>query len=882
LVLTPGTRLGAYTITAQIGAGGMGQVYRATDTKLKRQVAIKILPPSLAADSDRLARFQREAEVLASLNHPNIGAIYGFENEGDVHALVLELVEGQTLAERLNGPGTNGIPLNEALAIARQIAEALDAAHERGIVHRDLKPANIALSPDGVVKVIDFGLAKPGTGAAGQAGEAGRNELTHSPTMMAPTVEGVLLGTAPYMSPEQARGKAVDKRTDIWAFGCVLYEIITGRRAFDGETSSDVIASILEREPDFSRLPAATPPHIVRLLARTLDKDPRTRLRDIGDARGELNVRSATGGAPPAGQRPSRFRERLAWAALVLVASAAAVLAGSSMRTAVAPAEVMFDVSFPPGVAADFTQLAISPDGRYLAAAPTFEGRAPIWLRPIGSAAGQTLPGTEGATFPFWSPDGKSIGFFAERKLKRIELDGEAVSIVTDVQVARGGMWQPDGAILFAPNASGPLFRVPASGGTAVAATHLEPGQNDHRAPFLLPDGRHFLYYSRGTPQVRGVYVARLDGSESRRLADADAAAVYAASGHLLFVRQGELFAQPFDADRLTLGGTAFRIAGSVAVNPGISLASLAASPSGAIAYVANGVRTSQFVWFDRTGSRIEALGQPEQTAITMPSLSPDERRVAFSRVVGGNWDIWLMDLHGAMSRLTSDPALDFSPIWSPDGQQIFFQSARGPGAPDLYFRSVVDATPEARLLTSRSDQPRAPSDVSADGRVLLYTVSTGTTSEIWSVPLSGDRTPHPFVKLNFNAADGRFSPDGHWVAYQSNESGRNEIYLQPFPGPGGRIPVSTGGGIQARWGRRSGELFYLAPDRRLTAVPVRIAPNGPAALGAPKPLFQMSTIVVAQFGQYAVSGDGQRFLVNNQSADPPTITMILNWKGKP
>ena len=642
MALTPGTRLGVYEVTALIGEGGMGQVYRAVDTQLKRQVAIKVLPPSLATDRDRLARFQREAEVLASLNHPNIGAIYGVEHEGDVQALVLELVEGQTLAEKLTSQTPEGIRLDEALAIARQIANALDAAHERGIVHRDLKPANIALSPDGVVKVLDFGLAKPGAGAE-------RDELINSPTMMAPTVEGMLLGTAPYMSPEQARGKAVDKRTDIWAFGCVLYEMLTGRRAFNGATPSDVIAAILEREPDFSLLTAATPPHIVRLLKRALDKDPKTRLRDIGDAREELNVQSMTGDAPPAGHQPSRVRERLAWAALVLVAAAIAALAGISARKLPVSTEVRFDVPFPPGVAPNFTQLAISPDGRYLAVAPTFEGRAPIWLRPIDSTAGRMLPGTEGASFPFWSPDGKSIGIFAERKLKRIDLDGEAVSIVTNA-LGRGGIWQPDGTILFAPNAIGPLFRVPASGGTAVAVTKLEPGQSDHRAPFPLPDGRHFLYYSRGTPQVRGVYVARLDGSESRRLADADAAAVYAASGHLLFVRQGELLAQPFDADRLTLGGVAAAVLGSVAVNPGVSMASLAASPSGAIAYAASGVQSAQFIWFDRTGMKIEALGQPYRTVMGMPSLSPDGRRIAFSREVGSNWDIWLMDMRGAMS----------------------------------------------------------------------------------------------------------------------------------------------------------------------------------------------------------------------------------------
>ena len=854
----------------------MGQVYRATDTRLKRQVAIKVLPPSVARDHDRLARFQREAQVLASVNHPNIGAIYGVENDGDVHALVLELVEGQTLAEKLRSQGLKGIRLDEALAIARQLADALDAAHERGIVHRDLKPANIALSPDGVVKVLDFGLAKVGTGEES-------DESANSTTMMAPTVGGMLLGTAPYMSPEQARGKAADKRTDIWAFGCVLYEMLAGRRAFDGETSSDAIAAILEREPDYSRLNASTPPHIVRLMRRMLDKDPKSRLRDIGDARAEFDATPdpRLPGPVPRTPSPPLFRERLAWSALVVAAAGAAALAVMVLRT-VPPAAsaVMFDAPFPPGLAATFAQLAVSPDGRYLAVAPTFEGRAPIWLRPIDSSAGRILPGTEGATFPFWSPDGTSIGFFAEQKLKRIEIDGEAVSIVTDAPIARGGMWEPDGTILFAPRPVGPLFRVPYTGGTAVAATTLEPGQNDHRAPFLLPDGRHFLYYSRGTAQVRGVYVARLDGSESRRLADADAAAVYA-SGHLLFVRQNELFAQPFDADRLILGsaGTAFRVAGPVAINPAISLASLAAAPAGAIAYAASNIQSGQFVWVDRTGATIEALGQPVQTPIAMASLSPDGRRIAFSRVVGGNWDIWLMDMRGAMNRFTTDPALDFSPIWSADGRQIFFQSPRvlGP-APNLYVRSVTDGTPEELLL--KSELPKLPTDVSADGRQLLYTVNTGTSSEIWSFPLAGDRTPRVFVKSLFNARDGQFSPDGKWVAYQSDESGRNEIYLQPFPGPGERIQLSPGGGTQVRWGHQSAEVFYIAADQRLNAVPVRIAANSVLSVGSPKPLFHVSAI--QQLGlQYVVSADGQRFLLNTQTADSPSITMILNWKGK-
>jgi Tol biopolymer transport system component len=619
-------------------------------------------------------------------------------------------------------------------------------------------------------------------------------------------------------------------------------------------------------------------------MARMLDKDPKTRLRDIGDARAELDARPDPR-IPNLDLRiPSAklSRERLAWSALVVAAAGAAALAVISLRSAPPVASaVMFDAPFPPGLAATFAQLAISPDGHHLAVAPTFEGRAPIWLRPIDSSAGRILPGTEGATFPFWSPDGKSIGFFSERKLKRIEIDGEAVTIVTDAPIARGGMWQPDGTILFAPNPVGPLFRVPSSGGTAVAATKLEPGQNDHRAPFLLPDGRHFLYYSRGTPQVRGVYVAKLDGSEPRRLADADAAAVFA-SGHLLFVRQSELLAQPFDADRLTLGGPAVRVAGPVAVNSGISLASLAASPASAIAYAASSVQSGQFVWVDRKGTKIEAIGQPEQTPIAMPSISPDGRRIAFSRAVGGNWDIWLMDMHGTMSRFTSDPALDMSPIWSADGRQIFFQSPRVQGpSPNLYVRSVADGTPEELLL--QSVLPKSPSAVSADGRVLLYTVNnTATSSEIWSLQLTGDHTARVFVKSSsFHASGGQFSPDGKWVAYQSDESGRNEIYLQPFPGPGERIQLSPGGGTQVRWGQRSAEAFYIAADQRLNAVPVGIAANGALSIGSPKPLFQVSAI--RQLGlQYVVSADGQRFLLNTQTADPPSITMILNWKGKP
>ena len=458
-----GSRIGPYEIVSPLGAGGMGEVYRARDTKLGRDVAIKILPPAFTADPDRRARFEREARVLASLNHPHIGAIYGFEDAGGVHALVLELVEGETLDARLRSRGS-GLGIRESLVIGRQISYALDAAHERGIVHRDLKPANIVITPEGVVKVLDFGLAK--AGQAGGAGGAGWEEgLTHSPTAIGPTIDGVLLGTAPYMSPEQARGKAVDKRTDIWAFGCVLYEMLTGRRAFGGETTSDTIAAVLEREPDWSIVPPATPAHVVRLLKRSLDKDPKTRLRDIGDARADLEEARTATDAGAVRQTPARRSIIVAWVAFAVMTAAAGALAIVAGRPAAPSSEIRFETTVPPEIPSNFAQLAVSPDGQQLAVAPAFDGRAPLWLRPLDSIAGRSLPGTEGAIFPFWSPDGRSVAFFADRKLKRITLESEAVEIVADAVIARGGTWKSDGTILYAPNLTSPIFRVPASGG---------------------------------------------------------------------------------------------------------------------------------------------------------------------------------------------------------------------------------------------------------------------------------------------------------------------------------------------------------------------------------------------------------------------------------
>jgi eukaryotic-like serine/threonine-protein kinase len=764
-----------------------------------------------------------------------------------------------------------GLPLSEALAIAGQIADALDTAHGKGIVHRDLKPANLKFTEDGQVKLLDFGLAMA---------ERDRGDLSQLATVFSTDVRDTrIVGTPAYMSPEQTRGHPVDKSADIWAFGCVLFEMLAGRPAFAGNTVSDTIVAILERSPDWSALPAETPPHIRQVLDRCLQKDPRRRWRDIADVRIALED-AVTTVSPRDPLRAARLvgRERLAWAATAIVATAAAAAIGVALRTSPVPSEVRFDVPFPTAMAADFAQLALSPDGRQLLAAPGAANPTPLWLRPLDSTSGRTLPGTEGAMFPFWSPDGKSIGFFADNKLKRFDLDSEAISILADAPNARGGAWHANGTILFAPRPIGPLSRISERGGQPVTLTRLEPGQNDHRAPFILPDGQHFLYYSRGSPLVRGVWVARLDGSEPRRLLDADAAGVYAASGHLLFVRSGELLAQPFDATKLALNGEAFRLASGVSVNPGVSLASLTASPAGPIAYGTGSIRRTQFAWFDQAGKRLESVGPADQTNLANPALSVDGSSIAFSRGVGSNLDIWIMDMRGTMSRVTTGLAFDNNPVWSPDGRTVVYES----GPANIVSRGANDGSAEQLLLADRTMV--MPSDVSHDGRVLLFSRAGELSMDLWYLSLIGDHTPHPYIEGPSHERDGQFSNDGRWVAYQSNTAGHNEIYVQPFPGPGERVQVSTGGGQQPRWAPRGTDLYYVAADQRLTRVPITFSHAG-ASVGQPVPLFRIefeNNFIARQ--QYAIAPDGQRILANaaTDAFEPAWTTVIVNWQGKP
>ena len=880
--LAPGASIGPYRIVRLLGAGGMGEVYRAHDTTLGRDVAIKILPRHFTGDPGRLARFEREARVLATLSHPNIAAIYGIEERGDVRALVLELVEGETLAERISHGGgrvrSGGsihrtMTLHDALGIARQIAEALDVAHEKGIVHRDLKPANIMITSDGVVKVLDFGLAK-------QAIEQG----VGSPTItLGETREGAVVGSVAYMSPEQARGQTLDKRTDIWAFGCVLYEMLTGRAAFARQTFSDTVAAILETEPAWTALPGAVPQPLRRFLERALEKDPKRRLRDIGDARAELDeaARGREHHEPPASGN-TRTGWRFAWVgvvALMALGGATAVW----MRRATPPLlpETRLEISTPPTTRP--WCLAISPDGLTVAFVAESEGQPVLWVRPLSGVAARPLAGTAGALYPFWSPDNQSIGFFADGKLKRIDIKGGAAQTLADALNPLGGTWAHDGSIVFTPHQLSPLLKISSGGGEASAVTQLAPGHLGHLFPQWLPDGTHVLYFVSGAASVRGAYIGRLGETAPRKLLDVSGPAAYAPTGHLLFVRENALFAQAIDSTRLEVTGSAVRVADRVAMGGSFQEAAVSASNAGAILYrgaTAGGGR--QLTWFDRSGVTLSHVGNPDGARKGGGlSLSPDGHRVALARTVDGNLDLWLLNLErsGVMSRLTFDPANEGWVLWSRDNLHFAFASNRN-GPLHIFQKSIDGRTDEPLLVTP---QNTVPADWSPDGQVLLYlTADPKTHLDIWALPIGGDKKPSPVIQSPVEDLNPQFSPDGAWIAYQSDESNRHEVYLRPFHRSGAPVPISTDGGTQPRWRRDGKELFYLGLDRRLMAVPIAFSSNGRSVeAGIPMRLFQtkIGGPGISQ-REYEVSPDGQRFLMDAPVEEVLSpLILIQNWR---
>jgi serine/threonine protein kinase/Tol biopolymer transport system component len=929
--LQAGMRLGSYEVLSALGAGGMGEVYRARDIKLGRDVAIKILPSAFTADPERLARFEREARVLAALNHPNIAAIHGSEDAQGAPALILEFVDGVTLAERL----IRRIPISETLAIARQIAEALEAAHEKGIIHRDLKPANIKITSAGIVKVLDFGLAKLAAPAEARH-YAGDSAMSKSPTItVGGTLKGVILGTAAYMSPEQARGTPVDKRTDIWSFGCVLYQMLTGSLAFAGDTVSDTIAAILDREVNWGALPEGTPPSIRRLLQRCLEKDPKRRLRDIADTRLDIDEALSSGSAEaltaPTSQSDSagvaaiaRGRKallqnaRIAWgtaASSLLLVVALAVGGLLYLRRAPTDTHAYRSSILPPlGVSLPIlanpnARFSISPDGLRIAFVGTeADGVNRLWVQSLDGLSAQPLAGTEGAFVPFWSPDSRFIGFFAGGSVKRIDATGgPPLTLVDNSGATQGGAtWNRDDVILFAAYGVGnPIRRVPASGGvpTPVTTLHVEEGETRHAFPFFLPDGRHFLFLAVGSKTAgpnspSGIYVAALDSNERKLLVPGGSNAMYA-QGYLFFLREQTLTAQPFDAELLEFTGDAVPIAERVGIGGQTGVAGgFTVSQSGVLAYetgsagqgvVSAGV-PAQLVWFDRSGKQIGVLGDHARSGHVQ--LAPDGRRLAVSvfDLARTSRDIWLFDIaRGLRTRFTFDVADEQASVWSPDGSRVVFNSRRK-GPLDLYQKASSGADAEEELLAD--GLLKSPSDWSSDGRFILFLVEAPSTgADLWVLPLFGDRKPFPFLQTQFNELPGGFSPDGRWIAYVSNESGRSEVYVSPFPEPGrvrsaaatletqgGKWQVSTAGGYQPRWRRDGKEIFYLGPDDKLMSAAVNGAGSA-FEVGAVRPLFD--TRAGGPGFLYDVSADGQRFLVNTlveELSESAPITLVVNW----
>jgi serine/threonine protein kinase/Tol biopolymer transport system component len=895
-----------YEITAQIGEGGMRQIFRARDTKLDRDVAIEILPEALAHNDERLARFMREATTLASLNHPHIASIYGLEASGGVAALVMELVEGDDLSQRI---ARGAIPIGDALRIAKQIADALEAGHEQGIIHCGLKSANIKVGEDGAVKVLDFGLAKAMEPAAGSSPNLSPSAALTTPAMMRARIT---LCTAAYVSPELAKGRALDKRSDVWAFGCVLYEMLTGRRAFEGDDVSDTFAAILRGEPDWDALPADVPPAIRALVARCLAKDRTQRMRDIGDVQLVLNgaFESLAQAEPPVvGRRTGLLTSNTGLLTSNLMAwSAAAVLfVASALLTAVlvlrgtppSPATISFDVVPPPGGG---LQIALSPDGKHLATQVRGDkGALALWIRSLDQVNGRILPGAEGSSFLFWSPDSRFIGFFAGGKLKKMELSGAPPQTLADAAGARGGTWNRDDVIVFAPG-PGPLLRVSASGGTPTAVTALDASRQEtsHEHPFFLPDGRHFLYLAvSAKPENSAIYVGALDSTDRKRLVSSGAKAACAPSGYLLFVRRGiegsadgTLMAQRFDPARLALEGAPFPVVESVGINESNGAAGFAVSENGMLAHRSAGINglapLDRLIWFDRNGKSLSTLGEPGR--YRNPRLSPDGTRVVVETTGDSppNLDLSLLDSRGMATRFTFDPGPDVSAVWSPDGNRIAWVNGSA-GSKILYQKALGNIGKEEKLAVEAGQW--VIDDWLPVGDALLFHdgAAKGTLRGLRLLPLAGGSDGRTVGDTHAFVTHARVSADGRWVAFAGRDSGAFEIYVQNFPTPTGRWRVSTSGGIQPVWRRDGKELFYLAPDAKLMAVTLKLAQT--VKLGTPVALFDTHVEGGgAQAGgfwhQYDVTPDGTRFLVNTLvepaagAAPAPVepIIVIVNW----
>jgi len=862
--LRPGQALGPYRIESFLAAGGMGEVFRATDTRLDREVAIKV---SAAQFTEQ---FEREARIIASLNHPHICQVY----DVGPNYLVMELVEGPTLVERIR---RGALPVEEALEIARQIAEALEAAHEKGKIHRDLKPSNVKVTPGGTVKLLDFGLAK-----------ALEPVTADQPSSGYP---GGVMGTAAYMGPEQTGGCAVDIRTDIWAFGIVLMEMLTNRKVFKGERDSDTVAAIIKDEPDFGKLPTDTPGPVRQLLRRCLEKDPRRRLQAIGEARILIEDVLARGQA----EQPAARRPLYPWAVAVVSVAIAVIPILVHFRPAPERLRpVHFTISPPDQTEFAEPSPAISPDGSRLAFTAQSKGQPVLWVQPLDSPTPRQLPGTEGASQPFWSPDSRFIGFFADQKVKKVDISGRLPQTVCEFPTApRGGTWNRDDVILF-NSGTYPIFRVSAVGGIATPA--VESREWWIGAPSFLPDGRHFLYLVHARSAELGVYVGALDSSptaalspnSARPLITTPVRAVFAPSqagrnGYLLYVRGAMLIAQAFDPDRLELQGEPHSIAElGTPSDVGLMRGPFSASDNGVLVYQKPAIADSKLVWFDRAGKDLGVLDSVDY--LSHPSISPDGKRVVWQRPdpKSGRWDVWVHDItRGASSRFTTEAWMNDFPVWSFDGKYIFF-SARTGSSRRIIRKLSSGAGQDEPVFESAMSGSAAPiGTTSATRRALLYADRDREMKwRLWVLPLDGDGTAKPILQTVFNEKQGQFSPDGSWFAYTSDKSGRYEVYVQRFPPSEELWQISTSGGAQPRWRRDGSELFYLSPEGALMAVPIR---QGKILdIGRAKPLFQTHGPSGSNLGYtYDVTGDGQRFLINTRvvaAGNSSPIHVMLNW----
>jgi serine/threonine protein kinase len=882
-MLNTGTKLGRYEIRSKIGEGGMGEVYLARDTQLGRDVAVKVLPSSYSDDTERLHRFEQEACAASALNHPNILSIYDVGTHESSPYVVSELLEGQTLRQRISG---TTLPPRKTIDYALQIAHGLAAAHEKGIVHRDLKPDNLFITNDGRVKILDFGLAKL-TGAGDTA-----LSQTSIPTRRVDTDPGKVMGTVGYMSPEQVKGRAVDHRSDIFSFGTILYEMLSGRRAFHGESAAETMSAILKEDPpDLSETNQRISPALERLVNHCLEKNPESRFHSASDLAFALEALSGSTGAstqtvtmPALAPQWIRRHALTGWiiagAAILLAITIVAFTYFRSAPTTENPT-MRFYISPPETTSFSGAANFISPDGRRVVfSAISKDGKRYLWIRSLDSLEAQLLPGTEDGLQAFWSPDSHFIGFFAGGKLKKMEASGGPVTTLADALSNRGGAWSRDGVIVFGATPGGPLSQISSNGGQPTQVTAVDTTRNEsvHAWPNFLPDARHFLYLARSPLREKSaIRVGSLDARESKLLINADSTSVYAPPGYLLFLRERTLMAQPFDASKLQVTGEAFPVAEEVGYNPGNGRAFFSVSNNGVLVYRTRVFADSQLAWFDRTGKQIAQAGTPGQIASV--ALSPDDKRVVVSRVdnQSGATDLWIIDQERE-TRFTFDAANEQSPAWSPDSSQIAFNSSKS-GVLDIYAKPSSGAANEELLW--KSDNSKGPHDWSADGRFILYgELDLKTNADLWILPLFGDRKPFPFLQTPFAESSGRFSPNGRWIAYNSNESGTNQVYVRPFPASGGQWMVSTNGGAQPRWRGDGKELFYFSAERKLMAVEVKEDGNTFTA-GTPRPLFEMRTVAFfIGASLYDVTRDGQRFLLitPGEESSPSPLTVVLNW----